>query len=218
MPLFFRWRCPIALCVLMAAGSASADTGPSIQERKPTAAELSSFARFFHRAHPDSPTPPPLSAWRSLGERRWRVASAPFQLTPPRAAGPLCSSDAVQFTLDAQWRESPPYQQVWLGAPNCAAEHGRVRRAPALADPDVIRLLQRQQAVLARARLLMAGNSYCAKERSSRFFLAAILSQSGSKVTLEYRSDRPVVLTVGARLSGADYDVWDVHCAFGPAP
>jgi hypothetical protein len=204
----------------MAAGCASAGTGPSIQERKPTAAELSSFARFFQRVHPGSPAPPPLSAWRASGERRWRVVSAPFELTPARAAGPLCSSDAVQFTWDAhaQWRESAPYQQVWLGAPNCAAEPGRVRRAAGPTDRDVIRLLQRQQAVLARARLLMAGNSYCAKERSSRFFLAAILSQSGNKVALEYRSDRPVVLTVDARLSGTDYDVWDVRCAFGPAP
>lgn len=193
---------------LMAPGFAAA----GIEQRKPSAAEQSSFARFFHRAYPGA-APPRLSAERQSGTRRWSVGSAPFQLAPPRAAGVLCSGDFVEFTLAGQWRASAPFPQAWLAAPDCASQSVRVRRAMEMPDPDVIRLLQRQQAVLARARLLMAGNSFCAKERSSRFALAAILSQSGSKVALEYRSDRPVVLQVDARLSGADYDVWNVRCA-----
>ncbi len=214
MPITLLRLGPIVLCALLAAGSAFAEPGVPVQQRKPTAAEQSSFARFFHRAYPEASGPPSLSATRAAGERRWRVESAPFELAAPRIAGPLCTADVVQFTLDPQWRASAPYQQSWLGAPDCASQEGRVRRAAGLADRDVIRLLQRQQNVLARARLLMAGNSYCAKERSSRFFLASILSQDGNKASLEYRSDRPVVLTVDARLSGADYDVWAVRCAY----
>lgn len=198
----------ILLCALMA--PAFADAG--IQQRKPTAAEQASFARFFHRDHPDA-APPPLSASRPAGARRWRVDSAPFQLAPARAAGILCSADFVEYTLDGNWRASAPFQQVWLAAPDCAAQSVRVRRATEVPDRDAIRLLQRQQAILARARLLMAGNSFCAAERSSRFGLAAILSHAGNKVTLEYRGERPVVLQVDARLSGADYDVWNVRCA-----
>lgn len=199
---------PLFLCLLVAPAAAD-----GIRQRGPTGAEQASFARFFHRAYPDAGKPPALIASRSAGERRWRVESAPFEAAPARASGALCAADAVQFAFDGQWRASAPFRQVWLAAPDCAAPAGRVRAATEIAQRDAIRLLQRRDAVLARARLLMAGNSFCAAERSSRFALAAILSQAGNKVTLEYRGDRPVVLQVDARLSGADYDVWNVRCA-----
>lgn len=218
--MFFSLRrfWPVCAVTLLATAAASAESVAPIQSRKPTLAELSSFGKFFHHAYPDAPMVPALSAARGKGERRWTVKSAEFDVAPARKNGVLCTSDVVRFRLDGEWRESPPVQQSWLDGPGCAAQGGRVRRAAGVTDGDVIRILQRQQAVLARARLLMAGDSYCAKERSSRFALAAILSQAGNKVVLEFHSDRPVVLTVDARLAGADYDVWTVRCSYGPQP
>lgn len=201
---------------LLVSSAAFAEPAGAIQSRKPTPAELASFGKFFHRAYPDAITPPSLSATRRKSERRWSVESARFDLAPARANGALCTSDVVRFRLDGEWRASAPVQQSWLGGPGCATRGGRVERPAAVPDGEVVRILQRQQAVLTRARLLMAGNSYCAKERSSRFDLATILSQAGNKVALEFRSDRPVVLTVEARLAGTDYDVWTVRCAYGP--
>lgn len=214
MTFYLRRIWPVCAALLMA--TAAAEPVAPIQSRKPTAAERSSFGKFFHRAYPGVSKPPSLIVRRRKGERPWIVESAEFELTPARGTGALCTSNVVQFRLDGEWRESPPVPKSWIDGPGCSTQGGRVRRAAAIPDSDVVRILQRQQAVLARARLLMAGNSYCAKERSSRFALASILSQEANKVVLEFHSDRPVVLTVDARLAGADYDVWAVRCAYGP--
>lgn len=211
MPAFVRRFLVVLACAAAAAGGASAETVAPVQSRKPTGAELSSFARFFQHAYPDAAKPPLLSAWRRKGDRSWQVESAEFELPPSRATGALCTSEVVQFQLDGQWRESAAGQKVWL---DCASQAARVKRAAGLADSDAIRLLERQQALLSRARLLMAGNTYCAKERSSRFALASIAPQAANKVVLEFNSDRKVVLTVGARKSGIDFDVLDVHCTY----
>ena len=211
MSAFLRRLLVVLSCAVAAAGNVSAETAVPLQSRKPTGAELSSFARFFQHAYPDAAGPPALSAWRRKGDRRWQVESAEFELPPARATGALCTSDVVQFELEGEWRETSRGQKVWLG---CASQAARVKRAAGLPDGDAIRLLERQQALLSRARLLMAGNTYCAKERSSRFLLASIAPQAANKVALEFHSDRKVVLTVGARKAGADFDVLDVHCAY----
>ncbi len=139
-------------------------------------------------------------------------AQASDQGLARRTLGALCRSQLGQA------------QSAWLGRPNCQAPARPIRLAQRLPDTELISALEQHAKVLAQARLLFAGNSSCASQRSFNFALvslgvSAAGRQSEEMVEWGFESDRKSTARVWARKNGAGYDVWYVACApLAPPP
>jgi hypothetical protein len=109
--------------------------------------------------------------------------------------------------------------RVWLdGGPiPCTAPKQSVQLTQSLPAPDIISLLQQQAALLQGARLLFAGNTSCARQRSYNFTLSAMSAapaERGSQAMylLTFTSDRDTTARVTTRKNRGDFTAWNVDC------
>lgn len=174
-------------------------------------AQKSSFHAFYRATFPDDHAAQPV----------FSAAGAHVDSTPRRGLRTLCRMTRIGFGFDKQWSVLPQQTEfVWLQKGACRAPASAVTLQTRMPDTELISVLEQHPKVLARARLLMAGNSACASARSFNFGLASIgVGRSGKEteemVELGYVSDRRTAVKIWIRRSGAEYDAWNVAC---PAP
>lgn len=190
----------------------------ALETRAPLDAERASFAAFYRAHFPGAKLPAPVFIIeRDSAAQPWRLM-AQVDARPRRGARGLCRMERMRFVFGSEWAMEQPTRHAWFDRNRCgapAAQHVLVlTRMP---DTDVIALAENAPAVLARARLLFAGNTSCAVQRSSRFRLHAIdvgaaVAGGEEMAELIYRSDRNTSATVWVRRSGLAYDPWNVSC------
>ena len=218
-----------ALCALAAVCAAAQ---PSAQLREPTAEERSSFDEYYRLQVPANVSGgPSLFApafdIQRRGKAPWqviaRVDSSPRHYTPE-----LCRQIRSSYIYNAsapqgeRWAPSAaaPEWHIWLATPKviCTAAQYTTRMDPAVRPDDARALLWQHRELLARARLLFAGNSSCARQRALTFRLAAIepappSSGAPAMVGMVFESDRDTRVRVGVRKSHGEYVAWNVSCA-----
>ncbi|RFP20314.1 hypothetical protein D0T25_15290 [Duganella sp. BJB488] len=228
--------------LLMAAGQATAakprvappPAPPRIEQRQPTGEERASFDDYYRQKmlaeSKGAPVVQPLFAPEFDIERQrgkpWQVI-ARVDSAPRHSAVDLCRQIRSSFIYDAKaprdarWSESAqaPSWHVWLAQPRtiCTAAPHTVLMDPALPPEDVVALLRQYPELLSRARLLLAGNSQCIRQRALPFTLRAIEPAppaAGAPVmfNLVFESDRDTTARVAVRKHRGEYAAWNVNC------
>jgi hypothetical protein len=228
-----RFLIVVALTAAACAAHAAKPQPPAaLQSREPSDEERSSFEEYYRLQ-----VPPRVSGGASLFapnfdiERRrnqpWqviaRVDSSPRHHTPE-----LCRQIRTSYIYNAsapkgeRWTPSAaaPEWYVWLATPKviCTAARYTTRMDPAVPTADVTALLWQHRELLGRARLLFAGNSSCARQRSLTFRLAAIEPAPPSNgapvmIGMVFDSDRDTRVRVAVRKSRGEYTAWNVNCS-----
>lgn len=223
--------------LLVAAGHTQAAKPPAAkpqppQKREPTEEERSSFDDYYRQQ-----VPPRVSGGASLFAPAFdiqRHRSQPWQViaridsAPRRHTPDLCRQIRTSYIYNAnapkgeRWTPSAaaPEWYVWLATPKvpCAAAQYTTRMDPAVHPDDVKALIWQHRTLLARARLLFAGNSACARQRALTFRLAAIEPAPPANgvpvmVGMMFESDRETRVRVAVRKSRGEYAAWIVNCA-----
>lgn len=212
-----------ALLLALAGWSGWAAAGHTPQTRAPTAAETASLQRYLNTL-PQAPAAPP--AWhigRPSARQRWQL-SAQQDGAPQRRGAALCQFERQHYAYDERarnhqrWSLAAPSQHVWLAtAQGCTAPAAPAQLIAPMADAELAALLRQQAALLARARLLFAGNTECARLRALEFSLVAVepATGPGALPALLYRSDRASSARVSVRRSGAELTAWSASCQSG---
>ena len=211
---------PLALLALLACGvSASAAERAAPQTRTATSEERQSFAQFY--AGRPAAVRTLFEVTRDASGRGWTV-SATTEAPPHRGQGALCRTHRTSFVLkgagkQAKWEESGQAYYAWLDRGACRPVAEPVRLLQRVPDAELEGVLLYQKPLLARARLLMAGNTECAPLRALNFSLAAVdvgasRPQAQEQYALVFRSDRNSYARVWLRRSGQQYDAWTVTC------
>ena len=144
------------------------------------------------------------------------------ETSPYRGHGALCRTQRTKFVLhgegkQARWQEAGMEYFAWLDRGTCRPVAEPVRMLQRVPDVELEGVLLYQKPLLARARLLMAGNTECAPLRALNFSLAAVdvgasRPQAQEQYALVFRSDRNSYARVWLRRSGQQYDAWTVTC------
>lgn len=119
---------------------------------------------------------------------------------------------------EARWSEAgAPRQFAWIDRASCASSDRKVELWQRIPDAALIPLIQQRGALLARARLLLAGNTSCAPHRSLPYRLAGIDvgAPPGGKeemMALVFDSDRAARARVWVKQRGAELNAWNVAC------
>jgi hypothetical protein len=235
--VLFAAALALAASACAAAPAARPKTPPSLQLREPTAEERSSFEEYYRLQVPAriSGGPSlfaPVFDIQRRGKEPWqviaRVDSSPRHFTPD-----LCRQVRTSYIYnpkapqDQRWTPSAaaPEWYVWLATPKviCTAAQYTTRMDPAVHPDDVKALIWQHRELLARARLLFAGNSGCARQRALTFRLSAIEPAPPSNgaptmVGMVFDSDRDTQVRVAVRKSRGEYAAWNVSCAPSAAP
>jgi len=213
------------------AGSASAG---KLQQHEPSAAERSSFDLYYRElalseAHGARPVAPLFAPAFDISRRRgqpWQVI-ARVDSAPRHSAVDLCRQIRSSYIYDAsakagaRWQPAAlvPTWHVWLARPNtiCTAAAHTVLMEPSVPPEDVVALLRQHAELLQRARLLLAGNSQCIRQRALPFSLAAIepaaAADGAAKMfALVFDSDRDTRVRVAVRKHRGEYAAWNVSC------
>ncbi|RSZ57437.1 hypothetical protein HF313_11925 [Massilia atriviolacea] len=212
----------VSALLLAGAAHAAAGIADPVQTRAPSEAEVKAFHAYYQKRFPDNHSAQPAFAvTRADAGAPWQVA-ATVSLAPRRGHKLLCRMQRIDFhytPAGAQWHAAEaPRQFAWLDrASGCAPPARPVQLLQRMPDTELAAVLAQQARLLDKARLLLAGNTACARHRSLPFELHAIdVGASGSSseemVALVYRSGRETEATVWARRSGADYDAWNASC------
>jgi hypothetical protein len=190
----------------------------ALETRPPTDAERAAFASFYRSHFPGASPPNPVFMIEREGAgQNWRMY-AQVDAKPRRAPRGLCRMERMRFVFGNEWAMEHPTRLAWFDRTACGApppQHVLVmERMP---DTDITALAEHAPHILKRARLLFAGNTSCAVQRSSRFRLHAIdvgaaVSGGEEMAELIFRSDRNTSATVWVRRSGLAYDPWNVSC------
>ncbi|MGK5025466.1 hypothetical protein [Janthinobacterium sp. RB2R34] len=214
---------PLALLALLACClPASAAERAAPQTRAATTEERQSFEQFYSQAHPgDKAARTLFDVRREVGSRGWTV-SATMEAAPHRGQGALCRTHRSNYVLkgagkQARWEERGVDYYAWLDRGACRPVAEPVRLLQRVPDTELEGVLLYQKPLLARARLLMAGNTECAPLRALNFSLAAVdvgasRPQAQEQYALVFRSDRNTYARVWLRKSGQQYDGWSVTC------
>ena len=202
----------LALCALaMTPGVHGAQT------RLATDEERASFHAYYLQQKGSAPPAGTIvTAVRDGAADAWRV-EALVDAPARRALRTLCRMERTAFIHEKQWQSAGTRQFAWSTAASCAAPAHLVALGQRMPDTDILALMEQQGALLARARLLFAGNTACAVQRAYNYRLAAIdvsvfINGSEEMATLTYRSDRGPAARVWARRTGLAYDPWNVSC------
>ena len=139
-----------------------------------------------------------------------------------RGHGALCRTQRTKFVLHgegqrARWQEAGMEYFAWLDRGTCRPVAEPVRLLQRIPDAELEGILLYQTPLLARARLLMAGNTACAPLRALPFSLAAVdvgaaAPRAEERYALVFKSDRDSYARVWLRKSGAQFDAWNVTC------
>ena len=214
---------PLALLALLTCGlSASAADRTAPQTRAPTAEEQKSFDEFYSQAHPgDKAARTLFDVRREAGSRGWTVSAA-AEAAPHRGQGALCRTHRTSYMLNgtgrqARWEERGVEYYAWLDRGACRPVAEPVRLLQRVPDAELEGVLLYQKPLLARARLLMAGNTECAPLRALNFTLAGVdvgasRPKAEEQYALVFRSDRNSNARIWLRKSGKQYDAWTVTC------
>lgn len=214
---------PLALLAWLACGvSASAAEPAAPPTRAASSEERQSFETFYSLAHPGEKAARTLfDVTRDASGRGWTVG-ATTEAPPHRGQGALCRTHRTSFVLQgsgkqAKWKESGQVYYAWLDRGACRPVAEPVRLLQRVPDAELEGVLLYQKPLLARARLLMAGNTECAPLRALNFSLAAVdvgasRPQAQEQYALVFRSDRNSYARVWLRRSGQQYDAWTVTC------
>jgi len=218
-------RCIFLLTIALSALPALAGTPKAAQTRAVTPQESAAFDQFYQASHAAAGAAPAVFfVTRAHGRRRWDI-SASVDAAPQRSSATLCRMVRYHYTYDGQaardqrWRAAPePEQFAWSSAAVCSVPAQPVLLMQPVADAELTALLQQQTTLLARARLLLAGNTDCAWQRSFAFTLAAVDTAPAvpGKISmrgLRFHSDRDSSATVWVRKSGADLTAWSATCS-----
>ena len=183
--------------------------------REPTAQERASFQVWQQQSNLGAAAPV-YRITRDSAASPWRV-QVQLDSPPRRALRTLCRMDRVVHTYDGQWRAGAAQQFAWHAAAGCSAPANPIALGQRMPDTDILALIEQQGALLARARLLFAGNTACAAQRAHNYRLSGIdvsifINGSEEMAALTYQSDRGPVARVWARRTGLAYDPWNVSC------
>ncbi|MYM36334.1 hypothetical protein GTP38_18540 [Duganella sp. FT94W] len=202
------------------------------QSREATEEERRSFDEYYRQQVPPrvsggaSLFAPAFDIQRHRGEP-WRVI-ARVDSAPRRHTPDLCRQIRTSYIYNTKapegerWTPSAaaPEWYVWLATPKvpCTAARYTTRMDPAVHPDDVKALIWQHRELLARARLLFAGNSSCARQRALTFRLAAIepappANGAPVMVGMVFESDRDTVVRVAVRKHRGEYTAWNVSCA-----
>lgn len=186
------------------------------QTRQPTAQEQASF-QAWHQHQPNAgAVAPVVQVTRDSDTHPWRLQAR--QDGPPRRAlRTLCRMERRLYTFDSQWQAGAAQQFAWHAPTGCSAIANPIALGQRMPDTDILALIEHQGALLARARLLFAGNTACAPQRAHNYRLTGIdvsifIHGSEEMATLTYQSDRGPSARVWARRTGLAYDPWNVSC------
>lgn len=205
-----------------------------LQQREPSDAERSSFDDYYRalalsEARGARPVAPLFAPAFEISRRRgqpWQVI-ARVDSAPRHSAVDLCRQIRSSFIYDAsakagaRWQPAAqaPTWHVWLARPNtiCSAAPHTVLMEPTVPPEDVVALLRQHTDLLQRARLLLAGNSQCIRQRALPFTLAAIepaaAADGAAKMfALVFDSDRDTRVRVAVRKHRGEYAAWNVSC------
>ena len=217
-PLHFVALLVLSTCCLSAI--AADRTAP--QTRTPTTEERQSFEAFYAGAHPgEKPARTLFEVQREAGSRSWTVSAA-AEAAPHRGQGALCRTHRTRYVLSgagrqATWNEAGVEYYAWLDRGACRPVAEPVRLLQRVPDAELEGVLLYQKPLLARARLLMAGNTECAPLRALNFTLAGVdvgasRPKAEEQYALVFRSDRNSYARIWLRKSGKQYDAWTVTC------
>lgn len=191
----------------------------ALEAPMPSSVERASFAAFYRAHFPGAALAEPIFIVEQSGTAQGRRLLAQVDTRARRAPRGLCRMDRRRFVFGSQWTIGQPARLAWVDHARCSAppQH-QVQILQNMPDTDVIALLAHAPTVLARARLLFAGNTSCAVQRASRFRLHAItvgapVAGGEEMAELVFRSERNSSATVWVRRSGLAYDPWNVSCA-----
>ncbi|NHZ35653.1 hypothetical protein [Massilia rubra] len=213
-------RLLLAALLLAAGAQAAGETIIPLQTRAPTEAEVKAFHAYYQKRFPDNHSAQPaFEVTRGHSGMPWEV-TARVDMAPRRGLKLLCRMQRIAFAYaSGQWSADQQIRQfVWLDrASGCAIPATPVELMQRMPDTELTAVLAQQAALLDKARLLMAGNSDCARYRSLPFVLHAIdVGASGSSseemVALNYRTAPDADATIWARRNGAGYDPWSAAC------
>jgi hypothetical protein len=197
----------------------------SVERRAASAQESASFEAFYRQRAGAAPWPrAALEASRKAGVRSWTV-TAMVELAPTRGLGALCRMSRLHFNYapaakkDGRWSDGAPAEQfAWINAAaGCPRPAQPVRLLQHLPDTDILALLGQQAALLARARLLLAGSTACAELRAYNFTLAG-LDIGAPAAGLEelpgllFQSDHQRSAYVWVKRRGDELTAWNVSC------
>ncbi|MFP5391586.1 MAG: hypothetical protein ACLGI6_08585 [Gammaproteobacteria bacterium] len=210
----------LAAALLLAGAAQAVQADRADEQRAPSTQELASFQAFVQKRFPEGPAPAP--QWRITradAGAPWRVEARVLR-NPVRGLRTLCRAERIDASLAKSWSAAAPRTVAWLEPGACAHGDNAVELAQRMPDSDVLALLERQGALLANARLVMAGNSACAVARSYPFTLAALdVGEPGptheQMAALVYRggiTGAPAEVRVWMRRAGAALDLWTVSC------
>lgn len=208
---------PALPMVLAACALALMPAGAMAQQtREATAQEKASFQAWHQQQSDRGAAAPVYRITRDSAADPWRIdvsVNAPAR----RALRTLCRMDRFVHSYDGQWRAGSAQQFAWHAPAGCSAPANPIALGQRMPDTDILALIEQQGALLARARLLFAGNTACAPQRAYNYRLAAIdvsifINGSEEMATLTYQSDRGPVARVWARRTGLAYDPWNVSC------
>lgn len=181
-------------------------------------AEVKAFASYyqqqFHGMHPGQPV---FTVSRESPKAPW-IIRATLASHPQRGLRALCRMNRADFTYAGRWSASGkvrPY--AWIERSGCKNVHQAVEIVQQMPDTEVLGLLENRFALLQSARLLLAGNSACASQRSFRFAPVQITTGSAGPspevmAGLVFKSDHGTLATVWVRRTGAAYGAWNVSC------
>ncbi|NVE00984.1 hypothetical protein [Massilia sp. BJB1822] len=220
---------------LPAAAAAPTAETPLLETRPASDAEIKSFAAFRQQQLPETAAlPASFSATRQRGNRQWQLQAALDAAPVHASALPMCIMQrrvfdyAARAAKDQRWNEQLPTQQlVWLHhKPQCDAPEASkppvhpVRLLHVQPDMSTLTLLVNRSELLERARLLMAGNTACARLRARSFQLDAVSrepagSPDAGMALLIFRSDIGAAAHITVRKSRTELTAWNVRC---PAP
>jgi hypothetical protein len=205
----------ISLAALALAASPLAMAAP--ETRAPTAPEAQSFDAYYRQQFPQAqPATPAFTVSRPGPGAVWTL-TASVDAPPAHDLLALCRSSRSQFTYNGRWTATAPRQFAWLQRGACVAPPQPVELKQPMASTKVIALLERQAALLQSARIMLSGNTSCARQRSYRYVLTGLDAGTagpspGLSAGLVYTSDHGTQATVWVRRSGLDFIAWAVSC------
>lgn len=212
----------LAAVPVIAAPTTAAPTTAAPETRPPTDAELASFHAHYRQQFPNKPPAKPVfSIARANPKSAWTI-SASVDSPAQAGAGRLCRMTRTDFRYDVRaggrWSAAgQPRAFAWVERPACEDTARAVEMLHPLPDTEVVGLLAQRLALLHAARILLAGNTSCASQRSYKYELARIdVGSAGASpevmAGLVFKSDHGTFATVWARRSGATYNAWNVSC------
>jgi hypothetical protein len=202
-----------------AAHAAPRDAAASAQPRTATPEEQASFFDWYNASHP--PTGLLRPQFNVTQEKGRRHVAATVDGAAQRAVLPLCRQPRSVFDLvprapkAERWRERTPAQTlVWIHhQPQCGAQPDTpIRLHQPLAEMDMLMLLQQHASILGSARLLMAGNTACAPNRSRGFRLTGLDRARDGLPVLVFANDIAGEARVSVRRTRNELVAWAVTC------